>query len=261
LGFIQGLVDRGRLGANPNGLLTMKTLYDTDAILRTSRSKKKLFSHGIKLLAGGASYYDVPLHFEVTDASRLAVRRIYECGGSVTLVYYNKLGLQALLEPEKFDRWTIFQSDLAHFRDRKINPDSGTSVIVYEYDDFIDNESLWPRGKPIPIEEHFTIFSKSAKNEEQRNGRLLLPSDERFFRTLRRLFHGNEERVSELIANSPMDLHSVPPHESQPIIVRRRVRMLPNYARPPPRLLLRYPLIDEHRRPIKRLNPNEVVNS
>ncbi|KAF6001901.1 hypothetical protein CCYA_CCYA12G3385 [Cyanidiococcus yangmingshanensis] len=255
LGYIQELLDRGRLKLGPDRVVTMKTLYDSGAILRSTRAKSKLFDHGIKLLAGRATLYNTPLHFEVADASDHAVRRVYECGGSITLVYYNKLGLRALLKPEKFDQWVVFQSDLAHFRDRNISSESNSAVVVYEYNDIIKRDDLWPRRKPIPIEEQFTLQPSIEQNGEQGTKRLVLPSDERFFKALRRLFHGDEERVSEFVANTPMDLDSVPLPESRPIIVRRRVRLLPMYARPPPRLLLRYPQIDEHGRPIKDMTP------
>ena len=42
------------------------------------------------------------LDIEVSRASRKAIEAVEAAGGSITTVYYNKLGLRVLLKPEKF---------------------------------------------------------------------------------------------------------------------------------------------------------------
>jgi large subunit ribosomal protein L15 len=56
---------------------------------------------GIKLLAKG----DIaqPVNIEVTRASERAISKVEAKGGSVTVAWYNRLGLRALLKPYKFD--------------------------------------------------------------------------------------------------------------------------------------------------------------
>lgn len=52
----------------------------------------------------GAETFDKPLHLQVSQASASAVAAVERAGGSVTTVYYNKLGMRALLKPEWFAR-------------------------------------------------------------------------------------------------------------------------------------------------------------
>jgi large subunit ribosomal protein L15 len=255
LSLIQSLLDKGRLRVSKDGTITMKSLYDSGGILRCSRARFKLFNYGVKLLGGGARQFSAPLHFEVTDVSSSALRRIHECGGSVTLVYYNRLGLRALLKPEKFDHWTVFRSDLTHFQGANIDPNTNQAIVVYEYDDVLENDALWPRGEPLPIEEQFSLDFGATSTDESKADRFTLPSDERFFRILRKLFHDDEKLMSEFLANTPMDLGSIPSQSTRPVIVKRRVRLLPNHARPPPRLLLRYPEFDAYGRSVNFLKP------
>ena len=80
----------------------MRTLRDSGAIRATIR-------HGVKLLASG--YHKTkqspplpPLNIEVSDASASAKRAIEAAGGSVKLVWYNRLGLRHLLKPHKFEQ-------------------------------------------------------------------------------------------------------------------------------------------------------------
>ena len=82
--------------------ITMRTLRDSGAIGPHVR-------HGVKLLASG--YHTAthspplpPLHIEVSDASASAKRAIEAAGGSVKLVWHNRLGLRHLLKPHKFER-------------------------------------------------------------------------------------------------------------------------------------------------------------
>ena len=51
----------------------------------------------------GSEEFDVPLDIEVTRASKSAIEAIEKAGGTVTCVHHNRLGLRALLAPEKFE--------------------------------------------------------------------------------------------------------------------------------------------------------------
>ena len=50
----------------------------------------------------GASKFQTPLHLPVSETSKSAQQAVEKAGGSVTTVYYNQLGLRALLTPEFF---------------------------------------------------------------------------------------------------------------------------------------------------------------
>ena len=50
----------------------------------------------------GAKALKQPVHIQVSQASRKAKEAIEAAGGSMTTVYYNPLGLHALLKPEWF---------------------------------------------------------------------------------------------------------------------------------------------------------------
>lgn len=50
----------------------------------------------------GASKLKQPVHLQVTEVSASARQAVEKSGGSVTTVYYNQLGLRALLKPEWF---------------------------------------------------------------------------------------------------------------------------------------------------------------
>lgn len=56
----------------------------------------------LRCTAQGVSRFDRALHLEVSQVSAQARRAIEQHGGSVKTVYYNKLGLRALLTPEWF---------------------------------------------------------------------------------------------------------------------------------------------------------------
>ena len=251
LGQVQALIDRGILNCQPGSVVTMKTLYDTGCLLRSRRSKPHLFQHGLKLLSRCSGAFCTPLHFEVSAASEAAIRCVEQCGGSVTLVYYNRLGLRALLKPEKFDHWVTFRSDLSHFEDRGVASADRSSVIVYEHDDAMDRDMLSERGKPLVLEEHVMPCAKPASMDDDED--LELPSDARFRRALLKLFRGDEQQVAELVCGTPMDLSGIDAQNARPVIVRRRMRILPRYARPPPRLMTRYPQLDAYGRPVRHV--------
>ena len=52
----------------------------------------------------GAPTFNKKVHLQVSSASSTAREAVEKAGGSVTTVYYNKLGLRALLTPEWFDK-------------------------------------------------------------------------------------------------------------------------------------------------------------
>jgi len=93
---VQMFIDQGRLDVSQP--ITMHTLYQ--AGVATGQIK-----HGVKLLGRGSHLFVAPIHIEVTWASKTAIEAIERAGGSVKRVYYNRLGLRALLKPYKFDHW------------------------------------------------------------------------------------------------------------------------------------------------------------
>lgn len=105
LDTLAAYIRQGRFGEydyeNPR-TLTMKDFVDAGL------SNRKI-KHGIKVLAGsmlnaGDEKFDVKVKLEVSRVSAKAREMIESAGGSVTRVHYNRLGLRALLKPEKFVR-------------------------------------------------------------------------------------------------------------------------------------------------------------
>ncbi|GAQ82313.1 Mitochondrial ribosomal protein L15 precursor [Klebsormidium nitens] len=86
-------IEKGKI--DPNNLITMKTLKDAGAIGKAMRD-------GVKLLGRGSDEFKHPIKIEVTRVSEQARKTIEAAGGTVTTVYYNKLGLRALYKPEWF---------------------------------------------------------------------------------------------------------------------------------------------------------------
>ena len=71
--------------------------------LRDAGAVSKNVHDGIKLLGRGAAGFAASgLAIEVSRASKSARDAVAAAGGSVTTVHYNRLGLRALLKPEKF---------------------------------------------------------------------------------------------------------------------------------------------------------------
>jgi len=85
----------GRLDAG--ALVTMKSLRDAGLVPKTLKG-------GVKLLGGGAGAFSAPVDLEVSRASRSAKAAVEAAGGSVREVWYNRLGLRALLKPEALAR-------------------------------------------------------------------------------------------------------------------------------------------------------------
>lgn len=86
-------IQQGRLDSS--SVITMQTLREAGLI-------GKKVSSGVKLLGRGASKFQTPLHLQVSETSKSAQQAVEKAGGSVTTVYYNQLGLRALLTPEFF---------------------------------------------------------------------------------------------------------------------------------------------------------------
>ncbi|KAF8938842.1 YmL10 [Dissophora ornata] len=90
---LQFWIESGRIDATQP--ITMKHLLDSRCIHK--------IEDGVKLLGDGKADFKTPINIEVSRASKSAIKAIEACGGSLTSVYYNKLGLRALTKPQKFE--------------------------------------------------------------------------------------------------------------------------------------------------------------
>ncbi|KAK4780326.1 hypothetical protein SAY87_016432 [Trapa incisa] len=95
LGKIAKLINAGKIDSSE--LITMKTLKDVGAI-------GKQIKDGVRLMGRGAEQIQWPIHFEVSRVTVRAKEAVEAAGGSVRKVYYNKLGLKALVKPEWFEK-------------------------------------------------------------------------------------------------------------------------------------------------------------
>jgi len=57
---------------------------------------------GVRLLGGGASWFQACIDIEVTRASQNAIQTIERNGGHVKAVYHDKVALRVLLNPERY---------------------------------------------------------------------------------------------------------------------------------------------------------------
>jgi len=85
-------INSGRI--DPNKLIDMKTIFDSNLLPR--------IKHGVKLLSTGAHKLTLPINIEVTYSSEKARLAVERAGGTIKYVYYNGRGLRAHLRPEKF---------------------------------------------------------------------------------------------------------------------------------------------------------------
>jgi large subunit ribosomal protein L15 len=100
---IHEYIAMGRLRVPSAELITMKHLQDAGVINK--------IKHGLKLLGGDSragkgvpeQFTRIPLHLEVCGASSSAVAAVEAVGGTVTCAHFNRLALQALLKPHKFE--------------------------------------------------------------------------------------------------------------------------------------------------------------
>ncbi|GER30506.1 ribosomal protein L15 family protein [Striga asiatica] len=95
LGKIAKLINAGKIDSSE--LITMKTLKDSGAI-------GKQIEDGVRVMGRGAEHIKWPIHLEVSRVTVRAKAAVEAAGGSVRRVYYNKLGLRALLKPEWFEK-------------------------------------------------------------------------------------------------------------------------------------------------------------
>ena len=79
---------------DPTKPITIRELVACGAIGRN-------VGDGVKLLAKGE--VSQPINIEITRASKLAIEKVEAKGGSVTVSWFTRLGLRALLKPFKFD--------------------------------------------------------------------------------------------------------------------------------------------------------------
>ncbi|EMR09857.1 ribosomal protein L15 [Pneumocystis murina B123] len=110
---LQIWINNGRIDAKKP--ITMKHLYDSN-IIHGIKS-------GVKLLANGKEFFNIPIEIEVSKASKEAIKRIESTGGKITCVYYNSLGLRAHLHPEKFkiipkQAQPISRSNIQYYSDK-----------------------------------------------------------------------------------------------------------------------------------------------
>ncbi|OSX80094.1 hypothetical protein BU14_0058s0006 [Porphyra umbilicalis] len=99
---IQRLVDVGRIDAGVP--VTMDVLWRSGAVHKVPDGVKLICREGDRLAAA--------LDIRVSEASVEAATAVIDAGGSLSLVYYNALGLRALLKPEK---WTAIGKPLPRF--------------------------------------------------------------------------------------------------------------------------------------------------
>ena len=98
LSRVQQWINGGRLRiGTQEDPITMKDLLKSKCVHQIPSNG------GVKLLARDAVRLKSPIHLLVSRASETAIQRVEEVGGSVTSVYYNRLGLRALLHPKVFD--------------------------------------------------------------------------------------------------------------------------------------------------------------
>ena len=93
VGRIQRFIDIGRIVPPDDGSpITMHHLYWSGCLHKVK--------HGLKLIEGGVIQH--PVHLQVTETTTEAATAVLAAGGKVTLAWYNRLGLRALLKPEKW---------------------------------------------------------------------------------------------------------------------------------------------------------------
>lgn len=86
---------KGRLILEPGEVLDMKKMKDLGLVTGSIK-------HGVKVLADGKQYFNLPIKIEATRASKEAIKAIESAGGEFTARYFNKLGLRAHLNPDWF---------------------------------------------------------------------------------------------------------------------------------------------------------------
>ena len=78
--------------------ITMKDIFDSGIVGNVR--------NGVKLLGIGEHEFSSKIDIEVSRASQSAIDAIEKCGGTITSMHYNRLGLRVLLKPHKFE-WPL----------------------------------------------------------------------------------------------------------------------------------------------------------
>lgn len=117
--------------------ITLKDIHDSGAVGR--------FRSGVKLLSRGAEAVDTPLNIEVSAISAKAREAVERAGGSVRLVYFNRLGLRVHLHPEKFDVLPKMARPPPRLQDRGLD--------VYSIEEQLANADRL--GKPLNPPHHY----------------------------------------------------------------------------------------------------------
>lgn len=90
-------IKKNRLDATK--LITMKDLYYCGALNK--------IKYGVKVLGKGAEQLQelgIPIHLEVTDASKTVIDAVKATGGSITAVHHTKKTLHRMLHPEAYSK-------------------------------------------------------------------------------------------------------------------------------------------------------------
>lgn len=92
LGSVLYSIEKGWL--NPNELITIRALKEVGLV----KSPK----FGVKLLSRGGEKLSVPLKFELSAATEIAINAVKAAGGEITIKYRTPLKLREHLYPHKF---------------------------------------------------------------------------------------------------------------------------------------------------------------
>ncbi|RCK54926.1 54S ribosomal protein L10, mitochondrial [Candida viswanathii] len=95
LARIQEFWNTGRIPLKEGDTLTIQEMVKCGLVTRTLR-------HGVKILAAGASNYNVPLNIEASKGTAVAIETIEKIGRTFTAKYFSRLGIRAHVHPERF---------------------------------------------------------------------------------------------------------------------------------------------------------------
>ena len=145
---LQAWIDAGRIDATQP--ITMHHLKKSNIV--------HTIHDGVRLLARGSSKFSAKIDIEVSQASKPAIEAIERNGGRVVCRYYNKLGLQAILRPERFFQFPkLADPTRRHVREWYSNPEHrgylapGVAPIVETWEQRISGTVHEPR-KLMPLE-------------------------------------------------------------------------------------------------------------
>lgn len=95
LGELAAAIREGKL--TPERTVCMRALKEAGLV-----DKKRARRNGVMILSSGSEKLKHSVHVEATSYEPAARRALEELGGSCQAVYYNDLGMRALMQPEKF---------------------------------------------------------------------------------------------------------------------------------------------------------------